>query len=384
MRLALFFLLVSLFAEANPKEFYFDRYTERLSPTRKQGTVKEGIFEQRLDHNNCCNLDHFNQRYYLDSSFATNENAPVFFYICGEATCEEKSIGGGAIREHAKKFGAHLVALEHRYYGKSQPFPRLTVKNLKYLTTEYAIRDLVAFIGFAKEELKLKGQWITFGGSYPGSLSAYFRNKLPNLVAGALASSAPVRAKADYFEYDYHVAKVAGEKCANKMREVVSEIESHYGKPEMLEVKKLFEAETIQDDTDFLYVVADVGAFSIQYGFQEKFCTALEASDPVKAYGEYAKSVYKMIGVSSEKMSMYEGAINEDPDSYLKGFGYRQWLYQSCTEYGYWQVAYPDKSVSVRSARINEEYQTFFAKGFLTSKSPSTPQRLINFSMNQS
>ncbi len=356
MRLSILLLAFSILAHANPKEFYYNRILDKQEPVVETDSLVEGTYDQRIDHDNCCNFETFKQRYYVDSSLATSENAPVFLYICGESTCEQRSILGGAIREHAKKFGAHLIALEHRYYGKSQPFPKLTTENMKYLTTQYAVKDLANFVEFAREKLNLKGKWVAFGGSYPGSLSAYFRSKLPSLVVGALASSAPVMAKADYLEYDFHVAKVAGNECASKIRSVVAEIESHFGKPEIVEMKKFFKAEAVKDDTDFLYVVADVGAFAIQYGYQEKFCKALEASDPIKAYGEYAQSVYEMIGVNAEKMSMYEGAINEDPNSYLEGFGYRQWLYQSCNEYGYWQIAYPDAAISVRSQRINQEY----------------------------
>lgn len=39
-------------------------------------------------------------------------------------------------------FKANLVALEHRFYGKSQPFTDLKTENLKYLSSEQALSDI--------------------------------------------------------------------------------------------------------------------------------------------------------------------------------------------------------------------------------------------------
>ena len=63
-----------------------------------------------------------------------------------------------------------------------------------------ALKDTAHFISSMSDEHGLS-TWITFGGSYPGALSAWMRLKFPDLVAGAVASSAPVYAKLDFHEY---------------------------------------------------------------------------------------------------------------------------------------------------------------------------------------
>lgn len=39
------------------------------------------------------------------------------------------------------------------------------------------------------------------GGSYAGNLAAWFRLKYPHITDGSIASSAPLTAKANFFEY---------------------------------------------------------------------------------------------------------------------------------------------------------------------------------------
>ena len=53
-------------------------------------------------------------------------------------------------------------------------------------------------------------QVVTFGGSYPGALAAWFGLKYPQLIAGTVASSAPVYAEYDYQQYAEVVGTAMG------------------------------------------------------------------------------------------------------------------------------------------------------------------------------
>ena len=74
---------------------------------------------------------------------------------------------------------------------------------MKYLSSEQALEDLASFRQFIHSQYKLNdsNKWISFGGSYPGCLSAWFRLKYPHLVYAAVSSSAPVLAKLNFHEY---------------------------------------------------------------------------------------------------------------------------------------------------------------------------------------
>ena len=45
------------------------------------------------------------------------------------------------------------------------------------------------------KEYEFSGPWISVGGSYPGSLAAWSREKYPHLIHGAVSSSGPLLAK---------------------------------------------------------------------------------------------------------------------------------------------------------------------------------------------
>lgn len=50
-----------------------------------------------------------------------------------------------------------------------------------------------------------KTPWITIGGSYPGAMAAWFRNKYPHLTIGSIASSGVVLAVEDFKMFDEQI-----------------------------------------------------------------------------------------------------------------------------------------------------------------------------------
>ena len=72
--------------------------------------------------------------------------------------------------------------------------------NLKYLTSEQALADIATFHEFFNNKYQIPAQtkWISFGGSYSGSLSAWLRLKYPHLIYAAASASSPMTALTDF------------------------------------------------------------------------------------------------------------------------------------------------------------------------------------------
>ena len=324
-------------------------------------------FDQKIDHFSKTDTRTFQQRYFVDSSLVTGNpaTAPVIYYFCGEGTCEGAT-GVPLVDQIAKKYGAHRVALEHRYYGYSQPFKTLDSESLKFLSMDQAIEDLADFQQYAQEHLSLQGKWISVGGSYSGALSAFYRLKHPDLAVGALASSAPVLANDNFEEYDHYVAQVAGPECLKAIQATVSDVESKLLATESATtVKKLFNADMVRDNVDFLYILADMAAIAVQYGYQKQFCDkvtqGLKDGKVTEAYAAIGTTLFSKFGITALQDS-FQGAESTNPADYLGWAGMRSWMYQSCTEFGYYQVAYSNPAESSRSSQITLQYHNDVCK----------------------
>jgi len=76
-------------------------------------------FEQRLDHFNNQNQVYWKQRYYVNDTFYNpNLGGPIFVEIGGEGDLSPFYVTRSQLVHYGQKFGALMVAVEHRFYGK--------------------------------------------------------------------------------------------------------------------------------------------------------------------------------------------------------------------------------------------------------------------------
>ncbi|CAN6287748.1 unnamed protein product, partial [Urochloa humidicola] len=224
-------------------------------------TKDERWMDQRLDHFSPTDHRRFKQRYFEFLDYHRAPGGPIFLRICGESAC------GGIPNDYlavlAKKFGAAVVTPEHRYYGKSSPFKQLTTENLRFLSLKQALFDLAVFRQYYQESLNARynrtgfdNPWFVIGVSYSGALSAWFRLKFPHLTCGSLASSGVVQAVYNYTAFDKQVGESAGPECKAVLQEITKLVDEQL-QSDSHSVKALFSAQTLKNDGDFLFFLAD-------------------------------------------------------------------------------------------------------------------------------
>jgi lysosomal Pro-X carboxypeptidase len=123
---------------------------------------KTFYFKQTIDHFNYKPESYttFKHRYMVNTnSWTPGKLAPIFAYLGEEAPLDQDVSPLGFIPDNAPKFGALLVYIEHRYYGKSIPFGISQKKALKNATVRGYFNSAQALADYAEVLLHVKKQY---------------------------------------------------------------------------------------------------------------------------------------------------------------------------------------------------------------------------------
>lgn len=323
------------------------------------------VFNQKIDHFNTSDTRTFNQTYLENTDFY-NDSHILIIYIEGEGALRENEVDSNYQFTLASDYKAALYALEHRFYGSSQPFGTLSVDNLKYLSTEQALADAAEFLNaiIVKFEPPYDiRKVVVIGGSYAGVVSSLFRAFHPEIVSISLASSAPVNAVADFYEYDEVIASALGPECAGWVRLALQDLEDTANVNLADAVTQLgCNPASFSNEIDFLATIADVPSGCVQYN-TTKLCipTMCDALNPQHNPSNltYGQRFYDF--TTREYFPVIENCTCEEFASTREGFSNestanagRAWFYQTCTEFGYFQTA--PRNDSLRSTQITVDY----------------------------
>lgn len=165
----------------------------REDPTHNSTTK---YYTQIVDHFGFLTSATFQERYLVNDQH-WSPGKPIFFYAGNEGDITLFSENTGLVWDIAPDYNAMVMFAEHRYYGESLPFGSDSFKDpehTQYLTSEQALADFAGLLVDFKRSTPgaANSPVIVFGGSYGGMLASWFRMKYPNVVAGAIASSAPI------------------------------------------------------------------------------------------------------------------------------------------------------------------------------------------------
>ncbi|KAH9957380.1 serine carboxypeptidase S28-domain-containing protein [Lactifluus volemus] len=355
-------------------------------------------FTQPLDHFDNTTEATFQQRFWVNTRhYRPHPGSPVIVIDGGETNGEDRlpflDTGVGDIL--ARATGGIAVVLEHRYYGKSVSVQNFSTDSLRWLNNEQALEDSANFMRNVKFEnidenlTARKTPWIYYGGSYAGARAAHMRVLYPDLVFGAIASSAVTHAVLMNWEYVDAIRLDAGPIFSSNLVNSISMIDSllKIG-PLRGRLKGLFGLSELESDKDSVSVLEyplttwedenwDPAVSSTTF---DQFCATLNGDTPTLKDTErtvllggglkaniallnYAKWIRENIVVlCPQDMGLtVEDCFGTNEDSKYQitdlSEDWRPWVFQYCTQWGYFCTAPPVGTPTIISRLLDIDYE---------------------------
>ncbi|KAI8826098.1 peptidase S28 [Fimicolochytrium jonesii] len=340
--------------------------TKPSSLASAQEVVTEHFFNQTVNHFGEVKGNETYPQYYVVNANHYKPGGPLVLDLGGEWTVTPGSERQGLQHDFIAKYNGLLVGLEHRFYGQS--YPSQDPKDLWLLTVEQALADANNFVktqDFKAGNVTVKAgsKWVAWGGSYSANLAAWARLKYPQSFWAAHAASGPVYAKMDFQEYAYSVdvgiPQIGGSQaCVAGLKQATAALDKILlkgNKKQIKDLQALFSLSGVKYPSDFASWSTTFLASSIQYGPKSSlvnnqlaidyYCnnsvitsSKLSANDKLHAlasivgnatleyFGGDMEAAYSTINTPVGPPTMSETT---------------SWLWQVCTEFGYWQISLP-------------------------------------------
>eukprot|EP01127_Copromyxa_protea_P001793 TRINITY_DN11708_c0_g1_i1.p1 TRINITY_DN11708_c0_g1~~TRINITY_DN11708_c0_g1_i1.p1 ORF type:complete len:477 (-),score=110.62 TRINITY_DN11708_c0_g1_i1:102-1532(-) len=344
-----------LFTETSASPLNSWKLKRSLQQQDEPSAIPYSWITQPLDHFDASNTKTWSQKFLVNSQYWDGKG-PIFILLGGEGPVANSSVTGHfVLNNYAKTFNAMIVAVEHRFYGDSMPTADLSTPNLVYLTSQQALAD------YAKLAQQLKTEnpgckVVSFGGSYSGALSAWFRYKYPGAVDIAIASSGPVHAQTDFPQYLQVVSDslaTTGSQCniaiEKGTRYYANLLASAEGRKKIdKDFNTCAPIQTELDAVTFLEFLADTVAGFVQYNNDNnsyypydmvQMCSILTSAPIDQAFPAFVASWNNFTQATCSDVT-YASAMsqltNVDPKS--PDAAGRTWTWQTCNEFGFYQT----------------------------------------------
>ncbi len=315
----------------------------------------------------------WSQRFFLNTTFCSHDKCPVFLYIGGEGPLTHGSIGTRLFMHTlAKEHGAVVVSLEHRYYGMSWPTHDMSTAYLKsYLSSGQALADLAHFqkwFGpqgnsnhfFPKYQLG-ESDWVAFGGSYPGNLAAWLKVKYPQSFIGTVASSAPITALENWPGYMKVVSDslkyFGGQECFNAIQTSTNRVMNYVNNNDWKTLNNMWdtcepqlsdESKTNGDLSTFLSNLQSLFQGLVQYNRDSPEAPTVKSTcvqllhDPTKTFETFVNLTKNSKRCTDISTNETYAALKNVTLTGGSSSAMRPWIFQTCNEFGYFQVVGTD------------------------------------------
>jgi thymus-specific serine protease len=280
----------------------------------------------------------------------------VVLYVGAETVLDKDIVEYGSYVQVAKLLGGIVVAAEHRFYGYSVPNGEnpLSLENLRFLSSEQSLNDLADLIKVIQARYSLNNEdnpVISFGCSYGANLAAWSRIKYPHLIQAAVSSSGPVEASvklaaASMIPRVFSDPKYGGSpECLNgiskSFEQIMVLLDSGDREGELQRVFSSCHPITLEEDKR-AFIMSLAGGLLELMQYHGQFIGIFTMCIPMVNRTDLPE--WKRLAVafsSGEDENCSEYSYSKELESLKVELNtlriMRQWMYQSCTEFGYFE-----------------------------------------------
>ncbi|XP_041761353.1 putative serine protease K12H4.7 [Anopheles merus] len=330
--------------------------TISLKPSQRNANITEEFFTTEVDHFNNQDLTTWSNRYLtLMDHFV--EGGPVLIFLTGDAPLDPSMIDDGTlINEMARDLGGAVFALETRFYGKSQPVGDLTVESLRLLNTDQILADVADFVVYLRRTVNNNpfAHPLVTGTGLGGGLATWFRVRYPHLVDATWSSSGYIQAVFDFQEFSSGWAETAitvgSNECYNRIfiafHVAQNLIDAGFGEV-LYEKFNLCSPIDSEDHMAVAYffsvLMTSIELYTLRNGNVDEFKTVCDDI----TNNDFTTSLDAFANWFNQQFVSDAGCIIVSFDQFIESLketsasaeismaGERQFLYQQCTEYGW-------------------------------------------------
>ena len=298
------------------------------------------------------------QRYYANN-VSFQAGGPIFIYVGGDYEIGTYWIENGHMHDIGVELNASFFGIEMRYFGRNQPTANLSVANMKFLSTEQVLADMATIVDHIKSDNPelANSKVIMVGTMFGGNLVSWFRAKYPQHVDGVWSSSSFVEARMNFKEYlegiGEDITAFGSNACFTRIRRAFGTMQTLINGGRSTVIDEFFRLCTPLDASNknevsrLLDAVAEsvtVGIINGGYQYVHRICEDLTTNNnntnDLIAFSEWFLIEHQSTGCFEMTFEeLVEFLAEEQWNNFGAITGRRQFVYLTCTEYGWFPTS---------------------------------------------
>lgn len=311
------------------------------------------------------------QRYFVNN-LHFQEGGPIFLYVGGDFMVGSYWLEHGHMHDIAEDLNGFIVGSETRFFGENRPTNDTSTSNLRFLTTEQILADTAHLIEHIKQEDErlTDAKVILVGTMFAGNLATWFRVKYPHHVDGVWSSSSYVEARMNFREYVENIGEsmttFGSDNCYRRTWRAFRTMENLIEGGRSDAVSEMFRLCNPLDASNSLDIEAfnenivrniDVGTLFGGADFIHDMCQMItdeSITNDLMAFSRWYIYQHQPTGCLQR---VFQDAVEFNSDTNWTSVGVftgrRQYLYLTCTEYGWFMTTDSDNQPFGRSVSLN-------------------------------